>query len=881
MRNGRRKIPALVLSVILFFTCGTLSGCFDLFKVAVKSVTFESNGADPSVLDLTLGQTEELNTYVTVSPSRAKNKAFSVQSSDTGVVDISVTPGAGKVDRVYAVAKSVGNATLTVVTDDGNKKASLSVRVSYAQPSGITIVPDETLTSARGTVIMIEDGIVPVQLTASLGENVDPATVVLWQTDGRETELPYTRPFSVTPDGIGQTVVTAAVAGNGLLYEDSIKINVYSRATGASVQVTGGSTEQRAEQLETVSLRLVYDELPQGNPDAIVVWYVNGKQTAMGDNFDYLPAGAGKYEIEGVLNGQRMEGCTVTVKVRGVIVPQNVWLDYDNCYPEVWVRWDTIAVNAGYRVLLKDASTGLSFGGDLSTDNLAVRGKFTPSGFDATAVLAAAGKSIFETRFTVQVQTLADEVLEESPYSTAYTSDKVPAQAKSYLEKKFYDGARNYYVKSYEEFYEWFEYAMLWRPSSVSGSGEKLYLDYAFDKGETVIERAMKEMHFTGNYQYSGTNKGKECTFRILFNTDGTPSKRTSGHTGGAWNALRPHVNGDASKVRPADHAFAIDSKTPVSVRTSDQLYYMAQLGYRPVPVAGSAADTLYAYARNVMRYIVSDDMTDVQKVHAVYDWIMWRVTYDNAVLNVTDTKEAVKYESYYLESVLTDTDPYGVCDAMSKAFVLLTNIEGIESIRVTGEAVSGTERVGHAWNKVKIDGQWYVADCTWGDYSSQIQVGGAYRETASHLYFLLSDSDVKTTHIEDPNGNFPRTAAQRYPWYEEQTVYHDGKTSDFYLAYSALGVQSELNALANYMADTAQAASRSFYVRPCPVNSISAYYAFEIVADSRYTKNTLTTALDAAMRASGYRNGSSYWVSIQNSGSYRHMIVFLAIPAH
>ncbi|WP_408071553.1 Ig-like domain-containing protein [Butyrivibrio sp. JL13D10] len=54
------------------------------------------------------------------------------------------------------------------------------------------------------------------------------------------------------------------------------------------------------------------------------------------------------------------------------------------------------------------------------------------------------------------------------------------------------------------------------------------------------------------------------------------------------------------------------------------------------------------------------------------------------------------------------------VCDGYSQAFTYLLDYEGIniESVVVTGLGDGG----GHAWNRVKLDGNWYEVDTTWDD---------------------------------------------------------------------------------------------------------------------------------------------------------------------
>ena len=44
----------------------------------------------------------------------------------------------------------------------------------------------------------------------------------------------------------------------------------------------------------------------------------------------------------------------------------------------------------------------------------------------------------------------------------------------------------------------------------------------------------------------------------------------------------------------------------------------------------------------------------------------------------------------------------------------LLLTIAGIDNYYISGEASSGSNTDGHAWNQVCIDGDWYHVDATW-----------------------------------------------------------------------------------------------------------------------------------------------------------------------
>ncbi len=152
----------------------------------------------------------------------------------------------------------------------------------------------------------------------------------------------------------------------------------------------------------------------------------------------------------------------------------------------------------------------------------------------------------------------------------------------------------------------------------------------------------------------------------------------------------------------------------------SDQLWYTLEMGFKPVFVEGSSVEAIYKSAKSVLRKICDNDMSDVQKVKAIYEWLIYDVSYDNELKdmvgdkNITDSSSVnlKKYNGFYLEGVFNDHK--AVCDGISKAFVLLANMEGIPCVRETG--FGENQNVGHAWNKVFVEGKWYLVDATSGN---------------------------------------------------------------------------------------------------------------------------------------------------------------------
>ena len=118
----------------------------------------------------------------------------------------------------------------------------------------------------------------------------------------------------------------------------------------------------------------------------------------------------------------------------------------------------------------------------------------------------------------------------------------------------------------------------------------------------------------------------------------------------------------------------------------------------------------------DVIAQIITDDMTEQDKVVAINQYLCDTIVYDDAALANAEENDFMKVDEEFYDSF----NAYGalmngrcVCAGYSAAFRLLAEEAGLEAIVVTG-FLDGT--LAHAWNKVKIDDEWYVVDTTNND---------------------------------------------------------------------------------------------------------------------------------------------------------------------
>ena len=158
--------------------------------------------------------------------------------------------------------------------------------------------------------------------------------------------------------------------------------------------------------------------------------------------------------------------------------------------------------------------------------------------------------------------------------------------------------------------------------------------------------------------------------------------------------------------------------------------------------------------ADKVVADIIKPGMDDAAKVRAINSWIIARTTYNYDSYHRTQEIWAnPDPNTHRLPPELTpDHDAGGVffkgttvCEGYANAFQLLALKSGVTSIVVTGTVTNGG---GHAWNQVKINGQWKTVDVTWNDG------GDSGQEAVETRYLMVDNNDpvvTRTRTWKDP----------------------------------------------------------------------------------------------------------------------------------
>lgn len=249
---------------------------------------------------------------------------------------------------------------------------------------------------------------------------------------------------------------------------------------------------------------------------------------------------------------------------------------------------------------------------------------------------------------------------------------------------------------------------------------------------------------------------------------------------------------------------------------TSEQLYWAVENNVTPLFInKTSRAYLIYQSAKSVLREIIKDGMDDYEKALSIFDWVANTGCYDyDAYYNNSSTENSC----YYLEGMFLDENHTVVCDGLSKAYSLLCNMEGIDCLRIMGTASGG----GHAWNKVKLSGKWYVVDLTWTELKQydtvkdendnieyEVDQNNSYYyrtpkleekdEYNCHRYFLVDDDYISDTHIPFANrakiSNSVVPANNMYGYYTRTVFVENG------VAYSrVIDSIKDLSAMLEYL---------------------------------------------------------------------------------
>ena len=772
MKN-KRFLKITLIAAIVALLCAALCGCSLIQGILHPEGKF---ALSESEITLKIGETYD------VTLSNGRTDEFTLSTSDKTKVEIY-----GRTS-IKAVGKTQTAVTITATNGKGDT-AELKVNVDYADVSTVKI-------GVENQYQLLQSGETPksVDFSATLNDGTNPATVFSWKfTNGAGEEvatasgktasyLPAAGEIyfaTVTADGKSATV--------GFCADKELLVYLDKYRVGTEEKIVVRARYFDNSLLEKTATAYVYDE--------------GGNLISTTDLKPIRSKGIG--EVNDTIAAIGKEGTfTLKVVVDGVSREVN-FVVKDN------VAANHIEVVANGKLSQTTAET-VTFTATLS-----------PAKADVESVKWYVNDKYYSTGKTFSFKPTKNGEHKVTAEINKITKTKTIVYLPEHDEARFYIShfhdyggyAQNRYITSKEELKNLILFVLENKITPIT-----FYAGYAtpetVKKDVSEVRDCVEESGIIPGYSLE--IDGNEFTIKFRFFADEAGLIETvnspeydapDGFGDAVQNTYsKPHYD-NVKKTRN----FYIDSvNETMSVSTSNMLYKAVAWGYQPV-FMGSQKENLkqiYDNAKDALSYIVSDEMSEYEKVHAIYDYIIYNVRYDHDCANAEDKyvsgnlslNEKMKYYGYYLEGIFLNKfykkDMHAVCDGKSKAFVLMCGIEGITAVRISGEASSdGKNFGGHAWNKVLLDlngtgdKEWYFVDTTWGD------VGDDSKEFLSHAYFLLSDDEVKNTHVEKQGHGYPK-AEGKFDYYAPETYTSNGTEYNYVITNKNLAAQQMARAL-------------------------------------------------------------------------------------
>ena len=145
---------------------------------------------------------------------------------------------------------------------------------------------------------------------------------------------------------------------------------------------------------------------------------------------------------------------------------------------------------------------------------------------------------------------------------------------------------------------------------------------------------------------------------------------------------------------------------------------------------------------------------SDYEKAKYVFEILVQNVDYDSSAENNQNIISA------FLNRAT-------VCQGYACATQYLLRLLGIESVIVTGNANGES----HAWNLVRLDGEYYYMDTTWGN-SRYLDSSSQMEKYVNYNYLAITSEEISRTHAADSTFPLPECSSMKNNYFVRENKY-------------------------------------------------------------------------------------------------------------
>ena len=174
---------------------------------------------------------------------------------------------------------------------------------------------------------------------------------------------------------------------------------------------------------------------------------------------------------------------------------------------------------------------------------------------------------------------------------------------------------------------------------------------------------------------------------------------------------------------------------------------------------------TSFSSARLLAERISGDFTAENERARAAFTWIALNIKYDvseydpnnNIAYSYTTPEEGIRKEKIFRQNLITKTLKSGqaICEGYASLFTDLCTIMGMDAEIIAGTSRNNESQIGklpqegdHAWNAVKVNGQWQLLDVTWAAGIVDSEKG--FVKIFNDAYFFAAPENFFLNHFPD-----------------------------------------------------------------------------------------------------------------------------------